>query len=159
MSFESAVELILEYEGELSNNPHDPGGLTKYGISQRAYPDLDIIDLTVEDAKAIYKRDYWDTIYGDLLPEGISTLVFDSAVNQGPLRAIMLMQKALGVEADGIIGPRTLAAASRVNLRDFSVKFGAERAFHYGKLPTFPVFGRGWMRRLLDVTTRVNNGH
>jgi len=158
MSFDTAVSLVLEHEGGLVNHPSDPGGLTKYGISQRAYPTLDIASLTEEDAKAIYKRDYWDRVQGDLLPEGISTLVFDSAVNQGVVRATLLLQKALGVDADGIIGPRTLAAASRANPRDFAVKFGAERAVHYARLPTFPIFGRGWMRRLLDVTVRSTHG-
>lgn len=158
MTFEAAVELIFKHEGGLVEHPSDPGGLTKYGISQRSYPRLDIRNLTKEQAKDIYKRDYWDKIKGDLLPAGISTLVFDSAVNQGTLRATMFLQKALGVEADGIIGPRTVAAASRANLRDFAVKFGAERALHYAKLPTFPIFGRGWMRRLLDTTIRGVDG-
>lgn len=158
MSFESAIPIILEHEGGLSEHPSDPGGLTKYGISQRAYPDLDIRNLTVEQAKAIYRRDYWDKVKGDSLPEGISTLVFDSAVNQGVLRATRMLQRAVGVDADGIIGPRTLAAASRVNLRDFAVRFGVERALHYASLPTFPIFGKGWLRRLFDVTTRVIHG-
>jgi len=158
MGFDSAVELILKQEGGLVEHPYDPGGLTNYGISQRSYPSLDIRNLTKDQAKEIYRRDYWDKIKGDLLPEGISTLVFDSAVNQGTLRATQFLQKALGVEADGIIGPRTLAAASRVNLRAFAVKFGAERALHYASLPTFGIFGRGWMRRLLDVTAEAISG-
>jgi lysozyme family protein len=158
MSFETAIPLILVHEGGLSDHPHDPGGLTKFGISQRAYPDLDIRNISVEQAKAIYKRDYWDRIKGDSLPEGISTLVFDSAVNQGVPRATKMMQRALSVDADGIIGPRTLAAASRANLRDFAVRFGVERAMHYASLPTFSIFGKGWLRRLFDVTTRVIHG-
>jgi lysozyme family protein len=158
MSFEKAVELVLEHEGVLSDHSADPGGLTKYGISQRSYPHLDIASLTVDDAKAIYRKDYWDRVKGDLLPEGMSTLVFDSAVNQGPVRAIKFMQHALGVDPDGIIGPRTLAAAKRANLHTFAVKFGVERAMHYAKLPTFPIFGKGWMRRLFDVTIKVIHG-
>ena len=158
MSFEKAVELVLEHEGVLSDHSADPGGLTKYGISQRSYPNLDIASLTVEDAKAIYRKDYWDKIKGDLLPDGMATLVFDSAVNQGPARATKFMQTALGVDPDGIIGPRTLSAASRADLNKFAVRFGVERAMHYAKLPTFPIFGRGWMRRLFDVTIRVIHG-
>ena len=158
MGFDSAVELILEKEGGLANHPSDPGGVTKYGITQRDYPHLDIPNITVDDAKAIYRKNYWDKIKGDSLPEGISTLVFDSAVNQGVSRATRMLQRAVGTDADGIIGPRTLAAASRANLRDFAVRFGVERALHYAGLPTFPIFGRGWMNRLFDVTTRVVHG-
>jgi lysozyme family protein len=158
MTFDKAFDAVLKFEGGVSDHPSDPGGLTKYGISQRSYPDLDIANLTLDEAKAIYKRDYWDKVKGDILPAGISTLVFDSAVNQGPLRATLFLQKALGVDPDGIIGPRTIAAASRANLRAFAVRFGAERALHYARLPTFPIFGRGWMRRLLDITTQVTHG-
>ena len=157
--FDSAVELILAYEGGLVSNSYDPGGLTKYGISQRAYPDLDIASLTQEQAKAIYKRDYWDKIHGDILPSGIATLVFDAAVNQGISRATKMMQKALGVDADGIAGRRTFAALSKAQLLDFAAQFGVQRALHYASLPTFPIFGKGWMRRVFDVTVRVINGH
>jgi lysozyme family protein len=150
MSFDKALAFILKWEGGEVNDPRDPGGHTKFGISKRAYPDLDIANLTLDDAKVIYKRDYWDEVKGDLLPEGISTLVFDSAVNQGPLRATLMLQKALGVDADGIIGPRTVKAAQRANPRSLMVDFAAQRALHYAKLPTFGIYGRGWMRRLMD---------
>ena len=157
--FDSAIELILAYEGGLVSNKYDPGGLTKYGISQRAYPDLDIASLTEEQAKAIYKRDYWDKIHGDYLPSGIATLVFDAAVNQGINRATKMMQKAINVDADGIIGAKTMAALSRATLMDFAVQFGTQRTLHYASLPTFSIFGKGWLRRVFDVTARVIHGH
>lgn len=157
--FEFAVNLALAYEGGLVSNKYDPGGLTNYGISQRAYPDLDITSLTEEQAKAIYKKDYWDKIRGDMLPPGIATLVFDAAVNQGISRATKMMQKAIGVDADGIVGPRTMAALSKTSLMEFAVQFGTQRALHYASLPTFPIFGKGWMRRVFDVTARVIHGH
>ena len=158
MSFQSALDLVLKWEGEYSDHPSDPGGETKYGITKRDYPHLDIQNLTVEQAAIIYRANYWNGIKGDHLPEGISTLVFDSAVNQGVRRATRMMQRALNVDADGIIGPRTLAAASRANLLDFAVRFGTERALHYASLPTFSIFGKGWLRRLFDVTTQVIHG-
>lgn len=83
--FARCIEFVLAEEGGTVNDPHDPGGLTKYGISQRSYPDVDILRLTLDDATAIYRRDYWDKIRGDELPAGIDLLVFDSAVNQGSL--------------------------------------------------------------------------
>jgi lysozyme family protein len=87
MSFDQAVTFVLEREGGLSDDPTDPGGLTNFGISQRAYPDLDIRHLTVEGATAIYKRDYWDAAGCDALTPAVALAVFDSAVNCGVQRA------------------------------------------------------------------------
>lgn len=158
MSFDKAFFLVIEHEGGWSNHPNDPGGLTRYGITQRDYPDIDLMSLTLDGAKAIYKRDYWDAIKGDYLPATIATLVFDSAVNQGVYRATKLMQRALGVSADGIIGKRTIAAAQNADPYEFAALFGAERALHYASLSTFDVFGRGWMRRLLRTTIKATHG-
>lgn len=158
MSFDRAFEIILGSEGGYSNHPEDPGGETKYGITKRDYPDLDIKNLTVEQAKRIYRSNYWDTVRGDFLPSHVATLVFDSAVNQGPGRAIRFMQKALKVDADGVIGPKTIKAAQSIDPEEFTVKFMAERALHYASLSTFPTFGRGWMRRLFDTTIKVLHG-
>lgn len=158
-AFDFAVGMVLQNEGGYVNHPADPGGETKYGITKRQYPDLDIANLTIEQAKEIYKRDYWNAISGDRLPQRVAALVFDSAVNQGPKRAIRFMQTALGVEADGIIGPRTLNAASMVDVAGFAAKLGAERALHYASLSTFDTFGKGWMRRLFDTTIKVFRGY
>lgn len=158
MSFDKAFALVIEHEGGWANHPNDPGGLTRYGITQRDYPDIDLMNLTLDGAKAIYKRDYWDAIKGDHLPSMIATLVFDSAVNQGVFRATRFMQKALGVSVDGIIGKQTLSAAQNADPYEFATLFGAERALHYASLSTFDVFGKGWMRRLLRTTIKVTNG-
>jgi lysozyme family protein len=158
VNFHDAFEMVIGHEGGVSNHPDDPGGLTKYGITSREYPNLDIRNLTLGQARNIYKADYWDEIQGDDLPGRIAALVFDSAVNQGPARAIKLMQKALGVQADGIIGKRTLSAAENIDPNEFAALFGAERALHYASLSTFDVFGRGWMRRLLRTTIQVTHG-
>jgi lysozyme family protein len=158
VSFDKAFSLIIENEGGWSNHPSDPGGLTKWGITEKSYPNLDLMTLTLEQAKAIYKRDYWDAIKGDYLPPMIATLVFDSAVNQGVYRATKLMQHALRVSIDGIIGKNTIAAAQNADPYEFAVLFGAERALHYASLDTFDVFGRGWMRRLLRTTIKVTHG-
>lgn len=128
MSFDAAFDIVVGEEDGYTNNQADPGGETKYGISKKAYPQLDIANLTLEQAKAIYLRDYWHPINGDSLPEDMSLLMFDCAVNQG------------------------VSAAERFySTAKTAVEFQAERALAYGKLATFPTFGRGWMRRLFRV--------
>jgi lysozyme family protein len=151
--FEKAVEIVLEKEGVLSDDSRDPGGLTKYGISKKAYPALDIANLTVADAIAIYRRDYWAAVRGDDLPWAFALPLFDSAVNQGPGAAIRFFQLALGVKVDGNFGPATLAAARAVQGTPDAVlaAFMAHRIVHYASLGTWPVYGRGWARRAFDV--------
>ena len=111
--FDKCVQLVLDREGDYVNDPRDPSGETKYGISKRAYPDLDITNLTVDQAKAIYKRDYWDKAKCDELPESVALAVFDGAVNHGVMAYVASLQKALRVDAEGIIGPIKLGAARR----------------------------------------------
>jgi lysozyme family protein len=149
LTFDAAVGFVLSHEGGYSNDAHDPGGETRYGISKRAYPDEDIAGLTVERARAIYRADYWDRCKCDALPGPVALLVFDSAVNQGATTAIQMLQRAVGVVADGIIGPVTLAAVSAQNGRELVVHVAAERGYRYGRTGTFQRFGRGWMRRLM----------
>ena len=108
--WEKSIDFVLRREGGYSNDKNDRGGETNWGISQRAYPDLDIKSLTVEQAKEIYLRDYWLPCSGDVLPWPFSLAVFDAAVNMGVGRSIRLLQTALDIEADGIIGPKTIEA-------------------------------------------------
>ena len=148
--FHRCIDRILAEEGGLSDHPSDPGGLTQYGISQRSYPTLDIAGLTLDDAKALYRRDYWNCLHGDQLPSGLDVLLLDCAINQGPVTAIKLLQRALRIREDGIIGPETLnaAAAAMPGLLD---TFAAERALRYELNPNEATFGRGWYRRLLRM--------
>jgi lysozyme family protein len=96
MSFEKAIEFTLKWEGGYSNDPTDSGGETKYGISKRAHPNLDIANLTLEDAKDIYKKEYWDISGCDNLPEPFDMVVFDAAVNMGIGRSKTLLTAAKG---------------------------------------------------------------
>jgi lysozyme family protein len=141
----------LRHEGGYVNDPKDPGGETKYGISKRAYPDQDIKALTVETAGKLYKRDYWDKIKGDNLPEPIAVMVFDFAVNAGVKRAVRMMQKLLNVTADGIIGPKTIQAAIKCDVQDFVTDYASERVNYYMMLKTFKRFGGGWLRRTKET--------
>lgn len=150
MNFDRAVEFVLGHEGEYSNDVADPGGETKFGISKRSYPSIDIKALTRKDAIGIYRKDYWNLCKCDQIPWPIAVILFDSAVNQGPVAAIRLLQKSLDVEADGVIGPNTIAAAFRASLRGTVTEFTARRAFHYATIPQVHRFGLGWFRRLAE---------
>ena len=148
--FHRCIDRILAEEGGLSDHPADPGGLTNYGISQRAYPQLDIAALTLDAAKALYRRDYWQPLHGDQLPSGFDLLMLDCAVNQGVVTAIQLLQQALRIQDDGLIGPKTLSAAEVV-MPGLLDAFTAERALRYEFNRNEATFGRGWYRRLLRI--------
>ena len=98
--FNRCISLILAEEGGLSNHRQDPGGLTKYGIGQRSYPTLNIAALTLSEAQALYRRDYWNPIHGDELPSGLDLLMLDCAINQGVVTAIQLLQQAIRIQDD-----------------------------------------------------------
>lgn len=154
--FDRAITLILEREGghltaAEAEKQGDPGGETKYGISKRAYPELDISALTKEQAVSIYLRDYWAPIKGDLLPWPLCLFVFDSAVNQGTHAAIRMLQKSLGTTDDGVIGPVTLDLASR-SRKWHAAKFMALRARRYAASSNFDKFGVGWLVRLFIIS-------
>lgn len=151
MSFDAAFKHIIEVEGGLVEHPNDPGGLTKYGISQRAYPGENIRELTLERAKEIYRRDYWSRIRGDELPAGVGLCLFDYAVNSGVSQAVRTLQRVLGVTIDGSFGPATLAAVMARPTRALIVDLQAERLLFLARLTTFDTFGRGWTRRILST--------
>jgi lysozyme family protein len=159
--FERAFAVVVGEEGGWSAEPADPGDWTggvvgqgrlrgtKFGISAGAYPTLDIAALTLADAQAIYKRDYWDRVRGDDLPPPLALLVFDAAVNNGVGHAARWLQTAAGVTADGVIGPATLAAvAAAGGGAALCGEFMARRLTFMAALPTWRVFGLGWARRL-----------
>lgn len=149
MTFETAVEFILKHEGGLSDDAQDSGGLTKWGISQRAYPDLDIRNLTREAAIQLYKTDYWDKCRCSELPHGLDLLVMDSAVNQGPAAAIRMLQRAVKTKVDGIIGPTTISVTTAAGKAGI-VAYAARRMYQYGLHPKFSHFGNGWSQRLME---------
>jgi lysozyme family protein len=152
--FHRCIDRILAEEGGLSNHPADPGGLTKYGISQRSYPTLDIAALTLANAKVLYRRDYWEPMHGDQLPDGLDLLMLDCAINQGPITAIQLLQRVLRIRDDGLIGPKTLSAAP-LAMPDLLDAFATERALRYEFNRNEATFGRGWYSRLLRMNRQA----
>jgi lysozyme family protein len=110
-NFNYSIPFVLEHEGGLCNTSGDAGGLTNFGICQRSYPDLDIQNLTRDDAITIYGRDFWQSSW-DQLDKRVAAKVFDISVNCGEAWGPKILQRALGVTDDGIIGPATIAAAN-----------------------------------------------
>jgi lysozyme family protein len=146
--FARAIERVLAHEGGFVDNPDDPGGKTRWGISQRTYPHLNIATLTREQAIALYRRDAWTPIRGDALPEAIAFQVLDAAVNHGVVRAVGWLQQMLDLRVDGVVGPLTRAAAADADPVALILAYNAARLDFYVRLRTFPTFGRGWTRRI-----------
>lgn len=150
MEFASAVKHVLRHEGGYVMNPNDPGGETNFGISRRAYPEMDIKNLTEAAAIDIYKRDYWERVKCDQLPDDLRLPMFDMAVNQGVAGAINTLQRAAKVPVDGTLGPITIKAVWADEVETW-IRFMALRAKRYADNARYPIFGDGWMRRLMDV--------
>ena len=148
MNFDIAFAKLIGHEGGYTSNPKDPGGETKFGISKRSYPAVDIADLTVDDAKAIYKRDFWDRAQCDRLPPDLAFQVFDGAVNSGIGNSIRWLQEAAGVAVDGVVGPLTLRKVGDMDTGIAIARYNGVRLKFMASLSTFDVFGRGWARRI-----------
>jgi len=145
MNFDTAFDRLMGHEGGHTIGKNDPGGETKYGISKRAYPDVDIASLTIEQAKAIYLRDFWQPL-GDA-PDAIKFQVFDFAVNSGIQTAIRKLQAAIGVADDGHWGPVSAARLASMDMNDVLMRFVAQRLRFWTGLSTWPTFGKGWANR------------
>lgn len=149
--FDRAVQIVLKHEGGLVNDSRDAGGLTNHGISQRQYPHLDIRNLTVGQAKAIYRRDYWDRFRCGEMPWPIAMYLFDCVVNHNPINPVRWMQRVLGVKQDAIIGPITIGAANRSDAKAVAREMCKDRLDYVRGLSNFDRFGRGWINRYVDV--------
>lgn len=152
LDFDKYVDAILDFEGELSDHPKDTGGLTKFGISQKAFPNLDIAKLTVKDAKLIYYKYYWIAARCHDLPVYLRLIHFDTAVNFGVKKSIKILQTAItGIQVDGVFGQQTFQNAHRCTLAQYT----AQRCLEYGKIvaknPSQRVFLVGWMNRVVKV--------
>ena len=158
-NFSESLAHVLKHEGGFVNHPKDPGGATNLGTTKRTWEEWvghevtvdDIRSLTVADVTPLYKKKYWDAVRGDDLPRGVDFAVFDLAINSGTGRASKLLQRAVGVAADGAIGPATLAAVASVNPRELATKVCEARMAFLQGLPTWETFGKGWARRVKET--------
>jgi lysozyme family protein len=150
MNLSKALMHLLHNEGGYSDNPSDPGGATMYGITERVARKHGYTghmrDLPMSKAEDIYRLDYWLPIRADELPEAIRFHVFDAAVNSGTAQAIKWLQRSAGVSDDGVIGPKTIAAAINVS----PARYSAKRLQFMTTMPTWGAFGKGWARRIAD---------
>lgn len=153
--FDRAFELVLGSEGGYVNDPRDPGGETKYGITKRDHPDVDIKNLSINGAKAIYLAKYWTPAKCGSLPWPLSAYVFDAAVNQGVVTALKLLQRGLGVPQDGILGNNTFMAIQKANQAELGALFLAERVLRYTGTRNFDIYGRGWLKRLFRLAAEA----
>ena len=153
---------VFEWEGgdTLTNHPNDKGGETKYGISQRYHPEVDVSRLTETQAIAIYIRDYWNPMRCvDLNSKRLRWKVFDTAVMFGTLRAAVMLQEAVEVDADGVIGPVTIAAANAMPEDTVLTRMAfiqtKRRAYAVVKDTSQVVFLMGWIRRAQDLGEKI----
>lgn len=158
-NFNAALAAVLRHEGGYVNHPADPGGMTNLGVTKatwevwvgREVSEAEMRALTPAAVTPLYRARYWDAVAADALPTGVDYVVFDPAVNSGPGRAARWLQDSVGVLIDGSIGPRTLAAARRMDPADLIDQVCDRRIRFLRGLPTWSTFGKGWDRRVREV--------
>jgi len=154
-NFEQCMGWLLEHEGGYVNHANVPGGETNLGVTRAVYEqyvgrqvmDGEMEGLTHDDVYPIYKENYWDRLRADDLPSGVDFCTFDWGVNSGTSRAAKALQRIVGVEQDGGIGPMTLQAVAGMEPVDIVEQMHHMRDGFYRSLTTFDTFGRGWIRR------------
>jgi lysozyme family protein len=147
MNFDQAFERLIGNEGGYTPGVGDPGGETNWGIAKRSYPDVDIANLTRDQAKAIYLRDFWQRGKMDQYDPAVAFQVFDIAVNSNIETAVRILQRAAGVADDGHIGAVTAAAVKAKRVPELLMLIIAERLDFWRKLSTWQDFGKGWAGR------------
>lgn len=175
-----ALDFTLNYEGGWVNDPHDAGGETFRGISRRNWPSwagwsrIDALkalpnfpatangDNELEPlVEQFYQTEFWVKVHGDELPEKMAVAVFDFAVNSGTVTACRMLQVALGVQVDGVIGPRTVKAAYDGGEAAI-VEFMARRAKFLHEImdkdPGQAVWAMNWFRRIFKLANVVLEG-
>jgi len=158
MEFDKAIEIVLKHEGGYVDDPVDPGGETNMGISKKAYPYLDIKNLTIKQASDIYFKDYWLKAKVSKVPQELRMIYFDMVVNMGKSRAVKILQEAItakGVktDVDGGIGPKTISNALKSGLeperlRSYRVKYYADLV---NRKPKLNKYWYGWYRRAIST--------
>lgn len=155
MNFDECFTALLAHEGDFADLENDPGGKTRYGVTEAVARAAgyagDMRELPLDLAKSIYRSQFWNSVRGDELPDGIRYLVFDGAAASGVKQSILWLQRALGVNSDGVLGPVTLAAAQAANPDRLRTRLLAQRLRFMTGLSNWPSFSRGWSRRIADL--------
>lgn len=161
MDINKAFFILMNFEGgsKVVNAAGDRGGLTRYGISQAAYPKVDIANLTESAALAIYYADYWNPAGCAKIRTEIRYMHFDTAVNMGVATAIKLLQEAAGIDADGVFGPATLMKSDMVSAEGYLL----HRLLQYNRIidndPSQLVFRKGWTNRIAQIYSMYRQGY
>jgi lysozyme family protein len=169
-NWKQAFEQMLASEGGFTDDERDNGnklpdgrkGSTMLGVTQFNWENHvghqvthdQMRKLTPADVEPLYKKKYWDVVRADELPSGIDYLVFDMGVNAGPGRSIKLLQTAVGVPADGGLGPITMKAVLAADPVELIERFSAEKEAFYRSLKDFQVYGKGWLNRVEQVKVK-----
>jgi lysozyme family protein len=155
MNFLTAFDKLLKHEGGYSDHAADPGGKTRYGVTEAVAREVgyrgDMRELPLELAQRIYKDRYWDAVQAENLPADVRYIVFDGAVNSGVSQSAKWLQRACGVKDDGVIGPQTIRAANAISSDGLKRKILAQRLRFMATLSNWPAFGRGWANRICDL--------
>ncbi len=171
-TFDTAFSNVILAEGGYSSDPKDRGNWTsgvvgkgeckgtKYGISAMSYPNLDIKNLTEDHVKAIYYRDFWAEYSLDLFEPVLSLQLFDAIVQHGAKNAIKMLQKALGLTPNGLMGISLTNAVRGSNQKELALKFISQRLSFYTQIKTFNLYGRGWVNRMVkNLNTAITYFH
>lgn len=158
-NFEAALKAVLHHEGGFVNHPSDPGGMTNLGCTKKVWEEWvghpvdekTVRALTPADVAPLYKQKYWDKVRGDDLPDGVDYIVFDTAINSGPGRAVKFLQGCVGADMDGALGPKTLALVAAADPKTLVEDYAKRRLSFLHELPTWDTFGKGWGRRVAEV--------
>lgn len=159
-SFETTFNRTIGHEGKFQANPKDRGNWTsgkegvgelkgtKWGLAAMTYPDLDIANITLEQAKEIYYNDWWLKLKMERWPNVMKYQMFDAAFNHGTGRANQFIQFAVHVKDDGIIGPKTIAAVNMTDHNDIVMRFLAKRLRYFTEVKAWKEFSKGWTLRV-----------
>ncbi len=155
MDFNTAFDLLITHEGGFSNHPDDPGGATMYGVTEKVARAEGFTgsmrNFSLNDAKAIYRKNYWDACRCDQMPDTLRYPLFDAAVNSGANQAIKWLQSAVGVKADGVIGPVTQQSVNVAPAQATRQKMIGNRLRFMTELKNWPSFSKGWSRRIAAI--------
>lgn len=160
--FDKAFARVFSHEGGFQKDPMDRGNWTsgrigegelkgtKFGLAAMTYPRLDIANLKLSEAKEIYRRDWWVQLGMDRFPAALGYQIFDAAINHGMYNTTKMLQRAVGERPDGVIGPKTRAAAGNAEVSDLLMRFLAERLLFMTDIVSWNHYGRGWARRVAE---------